>query len=222
MIIPTGYYVKAGHGVQVDYETTSSDPKIQPPILRIGNIDPFDPPFQGEKPEVVHLTIDQNFFKAEKDGILYAEFVGDPAEKHKHTIKLVDGRIPMPHFVLGTHTQEDWMDMLSKYKDAPYAELVGYRNLINVPFDSASQHVDNAPALMELLDKIVILEEQQNGINPGNAWPHHNPPQCYHHISVNSGRTWSGHHRMGYNQSGLNNVSIRTLYVLRGGLSGMN
>lgn len=182
----TGYWVQAGDVLVVNYSYTGSAPNKQPEIW-LHNID--DDTWNYDTAQKVKLSVGSNSIVSKVKGIVYVAAFNTPTNSDLK-VELISGGRVMPRFVLGQHTQDDWLKMLSQYGDAPYAELVSKRMMLTASLAKAMRHVDDPVALMTLWDEIVRLEDEQYGIKPGQAWPHNPTPHRFHFVELSPYDGW--------------------------------
>jgi chitodextrinase len=176
----TGYWVQPGDVLLVNYSYTGSAPNQQPEIW-LHNID--DDTWNYDSAQKVKLSVGSNSIVSKVKGAVYVAAFNTPTNGELKVELTSGGRI-MPRFVLGQHTQDDWLKMLSQNGDAPYAELVSKRMMLTASLAKAMRHVDDPIALMTLWDEIVRLEDEQYGIKPGQAWPHNPTPHRFHFVEL--------------------------------------
>jgi chitodextrinase len=176
----TGYWVQPGDVLLVNYSYTGSAPNKQPEIW-LHNID--DDTWNYDTAQKVKLNVGSNSIVSKVKGAVYVAAFNTPTNGELK-VELASGGRVMPRFVLGLHTQDDWLKMLSQNGDAPYAELVSKRMMLTASLAKAMRHVDDPVALMTLWDEIVRLEDEQYGIKPGQAWPHNPTPHRFQFVEL--------------------------------------
>ncbi|WP_157670141.1 M60 family metallopeptidase [Chitinibacter sp. GC72] len=176
----TGYWVQPGDVLLVNYSYTGSAPNKQPEIW-LHNID--DDTWNYDTAQKVKLNVGSNSIVSNVKAAVYVAAFNTPTNGELK-VELASGGRVMPRFVLGQHTQDDWLKMLSQNGDAPYAELVSKRMMLTASLAKAMRHVDDPVALMTLWDEIVRLEDEQYGIKPGQAWPHNPTPHRFHFVEL--------------------------------------
>ena len=74
---------------------------------------------------------------------------------------IIDGAIRAPFFVLGEHSNQDWVNEIRQYP-APYAEFVTERVAVSVP-SSMIRDLDAPQALLEYWDEFVAFQDWVGG-----------------------------------------------------------
>ena len=125
----SGFWVNKGDNLRIEYQHQGEDIDALPELwivpVRKGNEEDFER-------QVVKLQRGINEIEVENTGPLYFVATNQPGSS-EITVNLLEGGKPMPRFILGENTAEDWQAQLVKFGDAPFAELVGKRMILTMP-----------------------------------------------------------------------------------------
>ena len=167
----TGFWVEKGETVVVDLNFPGSTLSPAPDFFVTT---PDDRTLRYTHAFKKPLKKGQNIIRSEKSGILYIALYNEPiAGDIKINIK--SGGKPFARFVAGVHSAQDYQQMLSRFSDVPYVELVGKRMMITLRRDKALKFIDKEgpDEVLKSWDKIVTWAENQYGITEENTQSPH-------------------------------------------------
>jgi len=124
---PAGIAVRKGQRVSVTVQGLDSNDLA----AMVG----FRPLWGDELDQQEQLLVEgENRFTAEQDGPLFFRFIQPSGAKSlaEVTIKVSGGR-PLPLYVDGSMSAEDWADELAAHADAPFVQLLGDQAMITLP-----------------------------------------------------------------------------------------
>ncbi|WP_082159075.1 M60 family metallopeptidase [Chromobacterium sp. LK11] len=178
----TGYSVKKGEVLTIDYQYTQDAPDKAPELWVVPIANKADSHLNHASRQVVSLKPGVNKITATYDGMIYFT-ARNQIKTGPITIKLQDGGHVVPRFMLGQHQDADWQKMLARYPDAPFADLVGKRMIITMPLAVLKSHVDSPTAMLTRWDQIVTWAEEQHGLGGGQPAPHIATPLQYQFVT---------------------------------------
>ncbi|CQD41968.1 M60 family metallopeptidase [Yersinia mollaretii] len=132
--------------------------------------------------QVVKLQEGINEIEVANTGPLYFAATNQPGSS-EITVNLLKGGKPMPRFILGENTAEEWQQQLAQFSDAPFAELVGKRMILTMPIKNMRKQATDPEGVLLLWDRIVDLAEEQFGLSAERAFPHRATPFQYQFVS---------------------------------------
>ncbi|HEK6319918.1 TPA: hypothetical protein SO907_002630 [Yersinia enterocolitica] len=201
----SGFWANKGDNLRIEYQHQGEDIDALPELwivpVRKGNEEDFER-------QVVKLQRGINEIEVDNTGPLYFVATNQPGSS-EITVNLLEGGKPMPRFILGENTAEDWQAQLVKFGDAPFAELVGKRMILTMPIADMREKATDPEGVLVLWDRIVSLAEEQFGLSAKRAFPHRATPFQYQFVSKpNStpGYMSAANYWLGSNASGIAEV----------------
>lgn len=159
---PAGRYVHAGDvvDVKVKHLPARYDAKIM-----LG----FLPMWESEiGQQELPLRDGDNRFTAEQDGPLFIRFVApdeDPNATAELSLSIIGGQ-PLPLYIDGQTTQDEWRTQLAKYGGAPFVQLLGRYSMITLPREVYREHpVANPSATFAMIDEVLAMEDALAGFD---------------------------------------------------------
>ncbi|AJI95063.1 carbohydrate binding domain protein [Yersinia ruckeri] len=201
----SGFWANKGDILRIDYQHQGEDIDVLPELWIV-------PVTKGDEAtfdrQVVKLQQGVNEIKVENTGPIYFVATNQPGSSEM-AVNLLEGGKPMPRFILGENTAEDWQAQLVKFGDAPFAELVGKRMILTMPIDDMRKQVTDPESVLTLWDRIVDLAEEQYGLGNDRAFPHRATPFQYQFVSKpdnTAGYMSASNYWLGTNASGIAQV----------------
>lgn len=176
---PLGRYVKQGEYVEINTEGLTDDLDF---TVTVGFLPMWD---QTQDQQVEPLHNGQVRFKAEQDGPLFFKLISDGKKTHAQThVKVkVSGAMPLPLYVEGQTTTEEWKQQLSAYADAPFVQLISKRSMITLPMaDHKRQPITDPRGSLAAIDKIIGMEDELAGFD--SKTPRDEPSPLRRHFLV--------------------------------------
>lgn len=201
----SGFWANKGDNLRIEYQHQGEDIDALPELwivpVKIGDEESF-------KRQVVKLQQGINEIQVEHAGPIY--FVAANQQGSSEiTINLLEGGMPMPRFILGENTAEDWQVQLTHFGNSPFAELVGKRMILTMPIEHMRKSATDPEAVLVLWDSIVDLAEEQYGLSSDKAFPHRATPFQYQFVSKpdkTNGYMSASDYWLGTNASGIPEV----------------
>lgn len=176
---PFGRYVKRGDYVEINTEGLTDN-------IVFGVTVGFRPMWgQSSDQQLVMMDNGQVRFRAEQDGPLFFKLVayGDKTNAHKHVKVNVSGAMPLPLYVEGQTTTEEWKQQLSAYADAPFVQLLSKHSMITLPMaDHKRQPITDPRSSLAAIDKIIEMEDELAGFD--SKMPRDEPSPLRRHFLV--------------------------------------
>ncbi|ENA1755766.1 hypothetical protein ABF220_003102 [Yersinia ruckeri] len=201
----SGFWANKGDSLRIDYQHQGEEIDVLPELWIVpvtkGDETKFDH-------QVVKLQPGINEIEVENTGPIYFTATNQPGSS-EITVNLLEGGKPMPRFILGENTAEDWQAQLVKFGDAPFAELVGKRMILTMPIDDMRQQATDPEGVLTLWDRIVELAEEQFGLGNDRSFPHRTTPFQYQFVSKpdnTAGYMSASDYWLGSNASGIAEV----------------
>lgn len=201
----SGFWANKGEILRVEYQHQGEDIDALPELwvvpIKKGKEESFER-------QIVKLQHGINEIEVENTGPLYFVAANQQGSSEL-TVNLLEGGKPMPRFILGKNTVEEWQTQLVKFGDAPFAELVGKRMILTMPINDMRNHAPDPEATLVLWDRIVDLAEEQFGLSADRAFPHRATPFQYQFVSKpdnTSGYMSASNYWLGTNKSGISEV----------------
>ncbi|PFB65952.1 hypothetical protein CN268_02820 [Bacillus anthracis] len=159
--MPTGIYVKPNEQVTI---TVSGTQKIRAII----GTHQYDKEWGKE----IDLSPGSNTISSPNGGVL-----GLDNFQNAGTVKVqvTQGGSPIPFFVLGKHTKEDWIAMMNNYPNAHAVQLKSERAVLTVTRDSASKYIVNQDPvpLLNKYDEMIRAQDRISGLSETDSNPLH-------------------------------------------------
>lgn len=201
----SGFWANKGEILHIEYQHQGEDIDALPELWIV-------PIKKGKEVsfgrQVVKLQEGINEIEVANTGPLYFAATNQPGSS-EITVNLLKGGKPMPRFILGENTAEEWQQQLAQFSDAPFAELVGKRMILTMPIKNMRKQATDPEGVLLLWDRIVDLAEEQFGLSAERAFPHRATPFQYQFVSKpdNTGGYMSaGGYWLGTNGSGIPEV----------------
>ena len=161
--MPTGIYVKPNEQVTI---TVSGTQKIRAII----GTHQYDKEWGKE----IDLSPGSNTISSPNGGVL-----GLDNFQNAGTVKVqvTQGGSPIPFFVLGKHTKEDWIAMMNNYPNAHAVQLKSERAVLTVTRDSANKYIVNQDPvpLLNKYDEMIRAQDRISGLSETDSNPLHRP-----------------------------------------------
>ncbi|HHL2561626.1 TPA: M60 family metallopeptidase [Yersinia enterocolitica] len=175
----SGFWANKGDSLRIEYLHQGESIDVLPELWIV-------PVIKGEATsidnQVVTLQQGINEIEVENTGPIYFVATNIPGSS-EITVNLLEGGKPMPRFILGEDSAEEWQAQLAKFGDAPFAELVGKRMILTMPIDDMRKQATDPEGVLVLWDRIVDLAEEQYGLSAQRAFPHRATPFQYQFVS---------------------------------------
>ncbi|PGW18306.1 M60 family metallopeptidase [Bacillus cereus] len=159
--MPTGIYVKPNEQVTI---TVSGTQKIRAII----GTHQYDKEWGKE----IDLSPGSNTISSPNGGVL-----GLDNFQNTGTVKVqvTQGGSPIPFFVLGKHTKEDWIAMMNNYPNAHAVQLKSERAVLTVTRDSANKYIVNQDPvpLLNKYDEMIRAQDKLAGLSETEPNPLH-------------------------------------------------
>ena len=172
----TGGWCDSGDVLEIVCRYTGSKPSVGPElwILPVAEF----PDSESKPRQVAKLDFGSQLITASSRGVLYFASLNFPTNSDI-IVEVISGARPMPRFVLGENTPQEWEQALEDHSDVPYGELVGRRMIVTMPLYVLKKEVDDPSKLTTLWDKIVTHAEDCYGLHSSNSRPHKSTPFQY-------------------------------------------
>ncbi|WP_145560203.1 M60 family metallopeptidase [Yersinia mollaretii] len=175
----SGFWANKGEKLRIEYQHQGEDIDVLPELWIV-------PIKKGKEAsfgrQVVKLQEGINEIEVANTGPLYFAATNQPGSS-EITVNLLTGGKPMPRFILGVNTVEEWQQQLAQFSDAPFAELVGKRMILTMPIKNMRKQATDPEGVLILWDRIVDLAEEQFGLSAERAFPHRATPFQYQFVS---------------------------------------
>ncbi|PQP82632.1 hypothetical protein C0Q44_14520 [Paenibacillus sp. PCH8] len=158
---PTGLYAKANEQIMI--EVTGNKP-----ITAVIGTHRHDEEWAIRYP----LQVGINTISSPNGGLLSFDNSNNEGSIH---VNVVSGGSPVPFFVLGKNTKEDWQAMMSAYPDAPSVVLQSEKALLVFTYASARDHIlnqDPVPVL-QTYDTFIGAQDKISGLSNSDSDPRH-------------------------------------------------
>ncbi len=159
--MPTGIYVKPNEQVTI---TVSGTQKIRAII----GTHQYDKEWGKE----IDLSPGSNTISSPNGGVLGLDnFQSTGTVK----VQVTQGGSPIPFFVLGKHTKEDWIAMMNNYPNAHAVQLKSERAVLTVTRDSANKYIVNQDPvpLLNKYDEMIRAQDKISGLSETDPNPLH-------------------------------------------------
>jgi hypothetical protein len=153
-----GLYLSPDETIDIDVRNIRDDSQ---PKLLVGTYSRYK---SDEVPTVYELAAGPNTITDSKGGLLYLQFVTDEIPSGKVEVS-IDGGSPIPSYVLGTSTHEEWLSDLNAmaYEDV---QFISDKTMVVVSKAAALQYKDeNQDSMLETLDEVWRIEDYISGID---------------------------------------------------------
>ncbi|MEI4605948.1 M60 family metallopeptidase [Bacillus cereus] len=159
--MPTGIYVKPNEQVTI---TVSGTQKVRAII----GTHQYDKEWGKE----IDLSPGSNTISSPNGGVLGLDnFQSTGTVK----VQVTQGGSPIPFFVLGKHTKEDWIAMMNNYPNAHAVQLKSERAVLTVTRDSANKYIVNQDPvpLLSKYDEMIRAQDKIAGLSETDPNPLH-------------------------------------------------
>ncbi|MEK5237254.1 M60 family metallopeptidase [Paenibacillus sp. FSL L8-0470] len=158
---PTGLYAKANEQIEIE---VSGDK----PITAIIGMHQHDKEWAIRYP----LKTGANTISSPNGGLLSFD---NSNNEGSINVNVVSGGSPVPFFVLGKNTKEDWQAMMSAYPDAPSVVLQSEKALLVFTYASAKDHILNQDPdpVLQTYDKFIAAQDKISGLSNSDSDPRH-------------------------------------------------
>ncbi len=168
--LATGLYAQPGEVVRITFPPELVGKGYQ---VRVNaHTDNISPRNKWERPPLVHRSfpISQATVAVANafGGSIFID-VGDEVPNLGDVKISVKGAIKQPHFVLGRHTNRDWVSRFKK-EPAPYAVLEGKNIIICMPSRDLDE-LTRPEELMKWWDRVVLLQDELSAQTPLRKHP---------------------------------------------------
>ena len=153
-----GLYLSADQSIEIDVKNIKGN--TQPKLL-VGTYSRYK---SAEEPSVYDLTAGSNTISDPVGGLLYLRFVTENDPSGEVEVK-IDGASPVPSYVLGQSTHEQWLKQLStmSYEDV---QFISNRTMVVVSKASALKYKDqDQDSMLRTLDKAWDIQDYISGID---------------------------------------------------------
>lgn len=158
---PTGLYAKPNEQIKIE---VSGDK----PITAVIGVHRHDKEWATSYP----LQAGINTISSPNGGLLSFD---NSNNEGSINVNVVSGGSPVPFFVLGKNTKEDWQAMMNAYPNAPSVVLQSEKALLVFYYASAKAHIlnqDPVPVL-QTYDKFIAAQDQISGLSNSDSDPRH-------------------------------------------------
>ncbi|WP_019209837.1 M60 family metallopeptidase [Yersinia massiliensis] len=175
----SGFWANKSETLKIEYQHHGEDINLLPELWIVPINKGKD---ENRDKQIVKLKPGINEIEVKHAGAIYFAATNQPGSS-EIIINLLEGGKPMPRFILGENTAEDWQISLKKYGDSPFAELVGKRMILTMPIKNMRKQATDPEGVLVLWDRIVDLAEEQFGLSSKRAFPHRATPFQYQFTS---------------------------------------
>lgn len=170
----TGLYVPDYATLKVHVERTAG---TQAPQLLIGTYSRYNG--WNSQPSVMNLKAGENEFLFPAGGLIWVRYTSNaPTSKAKLTFKA--GFKPVPHYIYGKTTNQQWRDMLSSMATVPDVILEGEKCYIVASLQAAVNYQqENQDKLLEKISSIIKIEDDYSGLDGSSSLHTPNVHQKY-------------------------------------------
>jgi hypothetical protein len=176
---PLGRFVKQGEDVEIDVEGLSDD-------LYLAATVGFHPMVgQSTDQQVEPLHNGHARFNAQQDGPLFFKLTSSTEDiRERRDVKVkITGGMPLPLYVEGQTSTQEWNRQLAAYANAPFVQLFSKRSMITLPMADHKRHPITDPhANFEAIDKIIEMEDELAGFDGSTS--RDVPSPLRHHFLV--------------------------------------
>ncbi|MBV6712522.1 NPCBM/NEW2 domain-containing protein [Paenibacillus chitinolyticus] len=158
---PTGLYAKANEQIEIE---VSGDK----PITAVIGTHRHDKEWAISYP----LKAGKNTISSPNGGLLSFD---NSNNEGSIQVNVVSGGSPVPYFILGKNTKEDWRAMMNAYPNAPSVVLQSEKALLVFYYASAKDHIlnqDPVPVL-QTYDKFIAAQDKISGLSNSDSDPKH-------------------------------------------------
>ncbi len=118
--------------------------------------------------QILTLEEGENTLVADQDGPLYFRYTG-AADAGPVTVRVRGGQ-PLPLYVDGEMSADDWQAELAAHAGAPFVQLIGDQALITLPASVHARHpIADPQASFAAIDEVLDLENKLSGFDGGTA-----------------------------------------------------
>ncbi|WP_019423387.1 M60 family metallopeptidase [Paenibacillus sp. OSY-SE] len=158
---PTGLYAKPNEQIKIE---VSGDK----PITAVIGVHRHDKEWATSYP----LQAGINTISSPNGGLLSFD---NSNNEGSINVNVVSGGSPVPYFVLGKNTKEDWQAMMNAYPNAPSVVLQSEKAILVFYYASAKAHIlnqDPVPVL-QTYDKFIAAQDKISGLSNSDSDPRH-------------------------------------------------
>jgi DNA-binding beta-propeller fold protein YncE len=155
---PLGLYLSPDQPVEIDVRNIRGN--SQPKIL-VGTYSRYT---SDEVPTVYDLAAGSNTINDSQGGLLYLQFVTEETPSGKAEVT-IDGGSPIPSYVLGESTHEEWLKELNTmtYEDVQY---ISNKTFVVVSKVTALKYKnEDQDSMLKTLDEVWEIEDYISGID---------------------------------------------------------
>ncbi|MFY4674991.1 M60 family metallopeptidase [Bacillus anthracis] len=177
--MPTGIYVKPNEQVTIIVSGTQK-------IRAIIGTHQYDKEWGKE----IDLSPGSNTISSPNGGVL-----GLDNFQNTGTVKVqvTQGGSPIPFFVLGKHTKEDWIAMMNNYPNAHAVQLKSERAVLTVTRDSANKYIVNQDPvpLLNKYDEMIRAQDKISGLSEIEPNPlHRSTRRIWNFVENPNAQSW--------------------------------
>ena len=155
---PLGLYLAPNQSIEINVRNIQGDSQ---PKLLVGTYSRYK---YGDVPTVYELTVGSNTITDPEGGLLYLQFVTKEAPSAQAEVT-VSGGTPIPSYVLGESTHEQWLNDLNtmSYEDV---QFISNKTMVVVSKAAALQYKDeDQDFMLTTLDRVSDIEDYISGID---------------------------------------------------------
>ncbi len=151
-------------------------------------------PMWGSKLDQQEAQLDTGAtqFRAEQDGPLYFRLIAadGASNKPKTTVAIsVDGGRPLPLYVDGVMSTQDWTRELTAHADAPFVQLIGDQALITLPAQvHEADPIADPRATFAAINEVINLENELAGFDGGTRRDQPTPLRVHYLVDFRASR----------------------------------
>ena len=160
---PTGRYVRKGETVRVNVGGMPGGYRARAMVgfrRMIGK--------SSRDQQTARLRNGNNRFVASQNGPLFITITapaGRPAMSTEVEVSIADGK-PLPLFVQGRTSMDDWRAQLDRYADAPFVQLVGQQSMITLPRDVFRRDpIADPSATLATIGQVLAMQDTLAGFD---------------------------------------------------------
>ncbi len=155
---PLGLYLSPDQSIEIDVRNTKGN--TQPKLL-VGTYSRYK---YDDVPTVYDLTVGSNTISDPLGGLLYLRFVTEDVPSGEVEVR-VDGGSPIPSYVLGESTHEEWLEKLiaMTYEDV---QFISDKTIVVVSKATALKYKDeDQDSMLRILDEVYEITDYISGID---------------------------------------------------------
>lgn len=192
---PSGVYAKKGESISILVEGVTDSPDRL--TVLIGPMNEFWRADARDDPQIVPVSGGSANFKASRNGLIYFRYVDSGYNTQPLPtldVQITQGGKPIPLYVKGNVSGDEWRDLLAGMKDAPYVEIIGPRVAITASRDVYTKAAHGDPAqILGILETILAKYDALSGMD-GSSELHAPSPLRVHYQedAVTPQSVWDG------------------------------